>query len=416
MRHDEPATERFALRSPRHRATHPVDQSWRVEGVAPRRRRSLEADTANPGDVQFPGTGSLRNLMGTWRTTDEADDVDGDVETTRFAVLDPVTASASAHPTAISDPHRITDPETDTRSPVWRRTTDVTPTGPSADTSREWGSSEAIDKATGFPDAPPPVERGVRAYFRHFGILIRRQLTVWVRDRGTLIQSLVFPALSMVMFKVVLGDSVSRFTGVNSAFGTVPLVVLVGAMFGSMASGVRLQQERKTGLLTKFYVLPVHRGADLSARLCAEMVRILLATLVLTTIGFAIGWRFNQGVLPAVGIYAVALLYGAAFSTLVLALALTSSDVPLVGFVSLASTILMFFNSGFAPIIAYPNWLQPIVRNQPMTCAIEVMRALAMGGPITDNLIKTVIWAMVVVAIFAYPALRAYRRAASTPV
>ncbi|MBJ7287710.1 MAG: ABC transporter permease [Williamsia sp.] len=269
-------------------------------------------------------------------------------------------------------------------------------------------------RVTAFPPTESTGERGLHAYLTHTAVLTGRQFLVWTRDRTTLLQTLLFPALSMIMFKVVLGDAIGKATGQNSAFGTVPLVVLVGAMFGSLASGVRLTTERKTGLLTRIYVMPVHRGADLSARIVAELARILLGTIILTLLGMFIGWRFNQGLLSALAIFGVALLYGVAFSTLVLTVALSSSNVPLVPIMSLVSSLFMFFNSGFSPISAYPAVIRPIVANQPMTCAIDTMRALATGAPVGDGLIKTVAWSVAIVAVFIYPALRGYRRAAAS--
>ncbi|MFD0924514.1 ABC transporter permease [Williamsia deligens] len=270
------------------------------------------------------------------------------------------------------------------------------------------------ERATTFPTPHRTGETGWTAYREHTAILTGRQLLVWVRDRTTLLQTLLFPALSMIMFKVVLGDAIGKATGQNSAFGTVPLVVLVGAMFGSLAGGVRLQSERKTGLLTRLYALPVHRGADLSARIITELARILLGTIILTSLGTVIGWRFNQGILPSLGIFAVALLFGAAFSTMVLALALSSTGLPLVPIVSLVSSLFMFFNSGFSPVSAYPAVLRPIVANQPMTCAIDAMRALAVGGDLGSSLWKTLAWAIGALLVFTYPAIRSYRRAAAT--
>jgi daunorubicin resistance protein C len=274
-------------------------------------------------------------------------------------------------------------------------------------------STAAPAAATNFPPGTAKSEKGLRTYLADTGALSGRQVLMWWRDKSTALQTLLFPALSMVMFKVVLGDSIGRVTGQNSAFGTVPLVVLVAAMFGSLAGGVRLTVERDTGLLTRLYVLPVHRAADLSARVISELVRVLAATAVLTSLGYLIGWRFNQGFLSAVGIFAVALLYGGAFAILVLAIALVGKNLPLVPIITLVSSLFMFFNSGFSPVSAYPKFLQPIVGNQPMTCAIDTMRALATGAPLGDSLIKTVLWAVGAIVVFTIPAIKGYRRAAS---
>ncbi|WP_051092640.1 ABC transporter permease [Jongsikchunia kroppenstedtii] len=266
---------------------------------------------------------------------------------------------------------------------------------------------------TDFPEPVHTAAGGITAWWRHSGLLLGRQIKVWLRDPGTLGQSIIFPALSMVMFKVVLGDTIGQATGQNSAYSTVPLVILVGAMFGGMATSVRLSVERRTGLLARLYVMPIHRGADLTSRIVAELLRILLTSIVLVAAGFLIGFRFTQGPWAALGILGVPLLYGAAFSIMTLALAVNSSRIPLVPILSLFCSLMMFFNSGFAPVESFPTWLQGVVKYQPMSCAIEVMRSLAAGGPITENLIRTAIWAGAMLVIFTIPALIGYRRAAT---
>lgn len=247
----------------------------------------------------------------------------------------------------------------------------------------------------------------------HSRPLTGRQVLVFVRDYPTLLQSLIFPALSMVMFKVVLGDAIGSATGQNSAYRTVPLVVLVAAMFGSIASATRLNRERSTGLLARLYVLPINRAADLTSRVASEMIRIFGTTIVLLLAGHLIGFRFTQGVGPAIGLVLVAMAYGAAFACMTLALAVNAKPgAPLVPYLGLFSSLLMFFNSGFSPIEAYPTWLQPVVANQPMTPAIDAMRALAAGGPLTESITKVAIWTVLIISLSIYPALRGYRKAA----
>lgn len=264
------------------------------------------------------------------------------------------------------------------------------------------------------PAVEPSGERGLRAWAGQSGTLAGRQLLVWLRDPVTLLQSLLMPALSMIMFKVVLGDSMTAVTGENAAYGYVPLVILIGAMFGSMAAAVRLNQERGSGLLGRLYVMPIHRAADVTSRIIAELARILLTTVVLLAAGHVIGFRFTQGPWAAIGLVGVAMLYGAAFSMLVLALAVNAKPgAPLVPYLSLLSSLMMFFNTGFVPVELYPHWLQPIVHYQPMSPAINVMKALSAGGPVTKDLILVFAWAGLLLALCTYPALRGYRKAAT---
>lgn len=186
--------------------------------------------------------------------------------------------------------------------------------------------------------APPKLlpEHSVGAWWSQTLILTGRQVVVAFRDPATLVQVLIFPVLTMIMFKVVLGDIVGKATGQDSAYGTVPLVVLTSAMFGSVVAATRLNLERKTGLLGRLYVLPINRGADFTSRVLGEAVRALLTTIVLVACGFAIGFRFTQGAGAAIGIFAVAVAYAGAFAMLALALAVNASPgAPLVPYLGL---------------------------------------------------------------------------------
>ncbi|MED5799494.1 ABC transporter permease [Gordonia sp. Z-3] len=278
-------------------------------------------------------------------------------------------------------------------------------------------TSSVQDQTASAQKAPPvaaPGEGTIRAWFTQSGVLSWRQLSVMVHDKATFLQLVLVPILTLLMFKVVLGDAIGSATGQDSTYGTVPLVILVSAMFGSVAAGIRLNQERGTGLLSRLYVLPINRAADLTSRLLSEMFRIVLVTALLIVVGSFIGFDITGGFGAIAGIFGVALMFGVAYATLVLALAVSAApSAPLVPLLSLVSSVLMFFNSGFSPIDAYPGWLQPIVENQPMTPTIEVMRSLAAGGPIAENLIKVTIWTVGIIAVCVYPALRGYRKAAT---
>lgn len=59
-------------------------------------------------------------------------------------------------------------------------------------------------------------------------------------------------------------------------------------------------REREVGLLSRFWAVLVHRGAGPLARLTADIVRIVVITLVVLCVGVALGFRFEQGVPAAI--------------------------------------------------------------------------------------------------------------------
>ncbi|WP_072805674.1 ABC transporter permease [Rhodococcoides yunnanense] len=239
----------------------------------------------------------------------------------------------------------------------------------------------------------------------------KRLLIHLVRDPMTLVQSIVYPALMLVILDIVLGQQVSAFSGTSSLFGTVPMTALLSAMLGSVAGAVTLGREWDAGILARFWVLPVHRASSLTARAAAEAARILSTTAAITAIGFLLGFGFEGQWYSAVLFVAVPVVFGIAFATAVIAASFVLGKTALVESVSLLCSLAMFLNPGFVPLAAYPTWIQPLVQYQPMSCAIEAMRAIAMGEPAGSSLAAAGAWSAAIFGIAVVPAYRGLRRA-----
>ncbi|MHC3002779.1 ABC transporter permease [Gordonia westfalica] len=273
--------------------------------------------------------------------------------------------------------------------------------------------------ATDSPDVlgfPPrqkwTAESTSRALIRGSLIQAERILVKWATDPVTLLQSLLFPAIMVLMFWLVLDRSVSAHSGSSSVFGMVPMVALVGAMSGASISGLGLRRERTSGLLTKMWVLPVHRASAMVGRLLAEAVRIVVTVSAVLAVGTIIGFRIESGVLGYLAIIGITLVFGLSFSIMVTALALLSRESHIVEWVAIGTNLAMFFNTGFVPAQSYPGWLQPIVEYQPLSCAVNAIRGFAAGGPIAEPLLLTIAWSAALLLIFTRPTLAGYRRAA----
>ena len=242
-------------------------------------------------------------------------------------------------------------------------------------------------------------------------VLTARILRRWSRDPATLVQSLVMPAGFLVALDIVLGDGIEKVTGNSGLYGQVPLVALVGGMTGAIIGAVNIMREREIGLLSRFWVVPVHRGAGLLARLTADVVRIVVITLVVLCVGLALGFRFEQGLPAAIAWVFMPALFGVALSAAVLTLALYSSNTIVPQATEIVVAMLMFFSIGFVPLDQYPGWLQPIVEHQPVSYTIEAMRGLALEGPIAEPVLWTVAWSAGIAAVCAVPLAIGYRRA-----
>ncbi|MCE5291307.1 MAG: ABC transporter permease [Nocardiaceae bacterium] len=270
-----------------------------------------------------------------------------------------------------------------------------------------------------FPHVVAAPENSMRALIDHTMLQTIRILKRWRADWAALVQAFLFPCLMLLMFRVVLGNSIdatSVITGQRGIYGTAPMLCIIAAMSGASINAMLLHADRQAGLLSRFATMPIHRAADLLGRLIAEVIRIVITTALILTIAHFLGFRFERGWLAAVGTVAVVVGFGIAFVMVMTAGTALTQGPQIVQWLNVLTTLLLFFNTGFVPLMAYPTWLQDVVANQPLSCAIDSIRALTDSRYLIDPsipLAKTAAWSVGLFAISFMPAIVGYRRSVS---
>jgi ABC-2 type transport system permease protein len=243
-----------------------------------------------------------------------------------------------------------------------------------------------------------PYEASLTAFARQSALEAGRLLRRWRRDPIVAVQALLFPTFLLVIYKLLIGKAVLAVTGSDSLYGLVPMCAVVGAVFGTLGAGLALPAERDSGLLSRLWVLPIHRASALTGRLLAEAIRTAASAVVLTVFGVALGLRFAGGWAAAVMFVLVPVMISVGVATAVIAIAVRADGRAMVTWLGAGCVVLLFFNTGVAPVELFPSWLQEAVRLQPMSPTIEAMRGLAEGGPVLWPLLQAGVWAVGLVA------------------
>jgi ABC transporter DrrB family efflux protein len=177
-----------------------------------------------------------------------------------------------------------------------------------------------------------------------------------------------------------------------------------------------LSREVQKGVLDRFRSMPMARSAVLTGRLIADSARMLVTILVIVAVGYAVGFRFLNGLGPAIGMVVLAEFFGLTVCCVSAYIGLTIKDEESVQAFGLIWVFpLTFVSSAFVPIASMPGWLQGFAENQPVTLVIDSMRYLALGpvpGATTlePQLWQSVLWLLGALAVFGPLAVRAYRR------
>jgi ABC-2 type transport system permease protein len=235
-----------------------------------------------------------------------------------------------------------------------------------------------------------------------------RQLTRWRRHPVVPIQGILFPTFLLITYHLLVSQSMMKLTGANSLYGLVPVCAVAGGMFGALGAALTIPQERDSGLLARFWTLPVHRASALAGRLIAEAARTFLGSVLITLVGVAFGLRFQSWTMIGPFLL-VPVLIVVVFATIVISVALHSGGATMFTWLGMGSVALVFGNAGVAPLELFPGWLRTLVHYQPMSPTIDVMKQLSQGGPYFGSLMTMVAWAVAVAMVFGPLAVHRYR-------
>ncbi len=242
--------------------------------------------------------------------------------------------------------------------------------------------------------------------------ITRRNLMVWMRVPAYLVFTVIQPVMFVLMFRYVFGGAIPVSVPGGYVNFLMPGIIGQTAAFATFGTAIALAMELKKGVIDRLRSMPMARSAVLAGRLVADTGRMLVTILIIIGVGYAVGFRFTNGVVAAVGMVVLAIVFGVAVCCISAYTGLAIGDeesVQAFGMIWLFP--ITFLSSAFVPISTMPGWLQAFANNQPVTYVINTMRALALGGPVEANLLKSAAWLAGIYIVFAPLAVRAYRRA-----
>ena len=247
--------------------------------------------------------------------------------------------------------------------------------------------------------------------------ITRRNLLVWMRVPAYIAFTIIQPVMFVLMFRYVFGGAIPVHVPGGYVSFLMPGIIGQTAAFATFGTAIALALELQKGVIDRLRSMPMARSAVLAGRLVADTARMALTLLVILGVGYAVGFRFQNGVGPAIAMVVLAIVFGLAFCCVAAFTGLAIGDqesVQAFGMIWLFP--LTFVSSAFVPIATMPGWLQAFANNQPVTYVIDAMRGLALGGPLATHLSadlwKSAAWLAGIFVVFAPLAVRAYRRAA----
>jgi len=242
----------------------------------------------------------------------------------------------------------------------------------------------------------------------------RRYILAVVRIPTSLVFAIIQPIMFVLLFRYVFAGAIP----VGSNFGSyvnylIPGILVQTTIFGAVGTAIGLAEDLHKGLIERFRALPMARMAVLAGRTVADLARNVLILVVITGIGFAVGFRPGGSFLNYIEgsalmlFFAYCLSWGFAFVGLAAPNSETAQAMtfPLIFPLTFASSI-------FVPVQTMPHWLQVFARNQPVSQTAEAVRGLMLGTPHGHSTYVALAWALGAVILLGPLATRKYRQVA----
>ncbi len=271
-------------------------------------------------------------------------------------------------------------------------------------------ASQSLPVALHVP--PPPTARRVQLAVADTLTLTNRDLLIWLRNPAFLFFTIVQPVMFVLLFRYVFGGAIPVQVPGGYVNFLMPGIIAQSAAFASFGTAIALARALQKGVIDRFRAMPMARSAVLLGRLAADTARLAVTVVVILLVGYAVGFRFRNGFVPALLMVVLGIVFGVVICTISAYVGLAIKDEESVGSFGLVWLFpLTFVSAAFVPVGSMPGWLQAFANNQPVTIVIDEMRALALGGPLTLHAWQSAVWLIGITAVFVPLAVRAYRKA-----
>jgi ABC-2 type transport system permease protein len=258
--------------------------------------------------------------------------------------------------------------------------------------------------------------RSVSLWTSTIGIA-KRSVLKFLRTPQLVILGTIQGAMFLLIFRYVFGGAIGA-GGLSYVDFLVPGFITTGVLFAGMGAAAGVAEDLEQGFVDRLRSLPIPRSAVLAGRALADTGMQIWGLAITTAIGFAVGFRIHGSVLDAVAAFGLLILLGFAFEWLFITLGMFAGSAQAAQGLALLVFPLTFVSSAYVPVETMPGWLQAFAEHQPLTVMVDAVRALTQGPAAELQLghsagyyvIRSLVWAAAIVAVFAPIAVARFRR------
>ncbi|MFI7005878.1 ABC transporter permease [Streptomyces sp. NPDC050145] len=219
-----------------------------------------------------------------------------------------------------------------------------------------------------------------------------------------------FPIMMVLMYTYLFGGALAGSPGEYIQY-LLPGILVMSVVMITMYTGVSVNTDIEKGVFDRFRTLPIWRPAVMVGYLLGDALRYTIASVVMLAVGLIMGFRPGGGFPGVLAGVAVLLVFSFAFSWIWTMFGLLlRTEKSVMGVSMMVIFPLTFLSDIFVKPETMPGWLQAFVNNNPVTHVASAVRGLMEGDWPADEVLWSLGWAALLVAVFGPVTMRLYNR------
>jgi ABC-2 type transport system permease protein len=221
-------------------------------------------------------------------------------------------------------------------------------------------------------------------------IMMRRNLKHIIRNPVMIFNAAVMPVVLMLLLVYVFGNAFN--VGERYVDYATPGLIVLAICYGLAGTAVSVSTDMTKGIINRFKVMNVSRGAVLTGHVVATMLISSIAIAVIIGMAFALGFRSSATPLDWLGGIGIAVAAAFAAAWLTVALGMAAKTPESAGMAVVPLLLLPFVSSAVVPATTMGQGIRQFAEYQPFTPIIESLRGLLAGTPSSGYAAAALAW------------------------
>jgi len=239
--------------------------------------------------------------------------------------------------------------------------------------------------------------------------MTKRNLWKSMKNPDRLIENLVSPIMTMLVFVFVLGGAMSYSTDMSYVNYVMPGVLILCIGQCSTAAAIGISTDIQKGIVDRFRSMPITASSVLNGHVVESVIRSMISLLVIFLISLLVGFRPKASLTSWLLAFVLLILFTVMITWVSVAYGLFVKSAEGAGSLTMYIMLFVYLSSGFIPTQTLPTVLRVFAENQPLTSIIESLRRLLLSDPLGNYLLLAIIWCIGILVVSFIAAMRLYK-------